>query len=73
YKCLCQIKKIYPEGTSLMRNTIFSKIKDKSYKDNVIKAVQKVCSENGYEFNSIAVAAIENKKVYEIEIIALYK
>lgn len=73
YRCLCQIKKIYPEGTSLMRNTIFSKIKDKSYKDNVIKAVQQVCCENGYEFNSTAVAAIENKKVYEIEIIALYK
>lgn len=73
YRCLCQIKRIYPEGTSLMRNTIFSKIKDKSYKDNVITAVQEVCSENGYEFNSTAIAAIENKKVYEIEIIALYK
>ena len=73
FKCLCQIKRKYETGTSLMKNTMLSKIKDKDIKNNFIKAVSEFSKNDAIDFNSIAVAEITDKPVYEIEIIALYK
>ncbi len=72
-QCLCQIKKKFLNGTSLMRNTIFSKIKAKDQKDTFIKAINQLSKGQVYDFDSVAVTEIIGKPVYEIEIIALYK
>ena len=56
-----------------MKNTMLSKIKDKDIKNNFIKAVSEFSKNDAIDFNSIAVAEITDKPVYEIEIIALYK
>lgn len=73
FKCLCQIKRKYENGTSLMKNTMLSKIKDKNIKNEFIKAVSEFNNNGTIDFNSVAVAEITDKPVYEIEIIALYK
>ena len=73
FKCLCQIQRKYETGTSLMKNTMLSKIKGKDIKNNFINAVSGFNKNNAIDFNSIAVAEITDKPVYEIEIIALYK
>ncbi len=73
FHCLCQVKRIYSKGTQLMKDTMFTKIKDKKTKDNFIKTVSEFKQNNVYTFDSEAVSEISNKPVYEIEIIALYK
>lgn len=73
FSCLCQIKRKYNNGTSLMKNTIFTKIKSKDMKDQFIDSVKKVNDKEFYDFDSVAISEINDKPVYEIEIIALYK
>lgn len=73
YQCLFQVKKKYPNGTTLMKNTLFSKTKNKSDKEAFVSAVNDICKGDSYEFDSSAVFEISNKPVYEVEIIALYK
>lgn len=73
FRCLCQIKRKYEHGTSLMKNTIFTQIKGKEAKDSIIKSIVDYSSKSTITFNSIAESEIENKVVYEVEIIALYK
>ncbi len=71
--CLAQVKKIYPNGTELMKNTIFTKIKDNSAKEQFIDIIKNITDGNFFDFESIAVASIKNKPVYQLEIIALYQ
>lgn len=73
FRCLCQIKRKHEKGTSLMKNTIFSRIKGKEMKDKFIEAVSRFKDNDTIDFNSVAVSEIRDKPVYEIEIIALYK
>jgi hypothetical protein len=72
-KCLAQVKRIFPQGTELMRNTIFTKIKDTDAKEKLIEAVQQLSSGNVFEFEATAISSIKDKPVYELEIIALYQ
>lgn len=71
--CLAQIKRVYPEGTELMKNTIFTKMKDEIIKQNFISSITSVTDGNTFDFEATAVTAIYNKPVYQIEIIALYQ
>lgn len=71
--CLAQVKKIYPDGTELMKNTIFTKIKDNSAKERFIDIIKNITDGNFFDFESIAVSSIKNKPVYQLEIIALYQ
>ncbi len=73
FRCLCQIKRKHDNGTSLMKNTIFTQIKGKEAKDKIINSIVEYCQKSAITFNSIVESEIENKPVFEIEIIALYK
>ena len=72
-KCLAQVKRYYPEGTELMKNTIFSKITDKNAKADFIKSMKQMIQEDVYNFEAVIIPSIENKPVYQLEIIALYQ
>lgn len=71
--CLAQVKRVFPNGTELMKNTIFTKIKDISAKQVLIDAMGKVADKNVFDFEAIAVSSIQGKPVYQLEIIALYQ
>ncbi|MBC8571331.1 DUF6414 family protein [Zongyangia hominis] len=71
--CLAQVKRVFPGGTELMKNTIFTKIKDNTAKQKLIDSVQQIAKGNIFDFEAIAVTSIQNKPVYQLEIIALYQ
>ena len=71
--CLAQIKRIYPDGTELMKNTIFTKIKDKDAKQKLISSMSSFTNGETFDFEATAVASIYGKPVYQLEIIALYQ
>lgn len=71
--CLAQVKRVFPNGTELMKNTIFTKIKDANAKDKLIASMQALASGNVFDFEATAVSAIYGKPVYQLEIIALYQ
>ena len=71
--CLAQIKRIYPDGTELMKNTIFTKIKDKDAKQKLISSMSSFTNGESFDFEATAVASIYGKPVYQLEIIALYQ
>lgn len=71
--CLAQVKRIYPEGTELMKNTIFTKIKDPAAKKDFIEAMSSLADGNIFDFEARAIASIHDKPVYQLEIIALYQ
>ena len=71
--CLAQVKRVFPDGTELMKNTIFTKIKDTVSKDSLITSMQGLTSGNIFDFEATAVSSIKNKPVYQLEIIALYQ
>lgn len=72
-KCLAQVKRIFPDGTELMKNTTFSKIKDISAKEQFISAMSGISNSNIYDFEAVAIPSIQGKPVYQLEIIALYQ
>ena len=71
--CLAQVKRIYPDGTDLMKNTMFTKIKDRASKQSVIDFTNQLCSGEKFDFEATAVSSIEGKPVYQLEIIALFQ
>lgn len=72
--CLAQVKRIYPEGTQLLKNTIFTKLKDAKAKKAFLDSISDLSKqENFVDFESVVVPSIENKPVYQLEIIALYQ
>ena len=71
--CLAQVKRVFPNGTELMKNTIFTKIKDANAKDKVIESMQALTFGDVFDFEASAVSAIHGKPVYQLEIIALYQ
>lgn len=71
--CLAQVKRVFPNGTELMKNTIFTKIKDTAAKDKLITSMQTFISGEIFDFDATAVSAIHGKPVYQLEIIALYQ
>lgn len=72
--CLAQVKRIYPEGTQLLKNTIFTKLKDAKAKKEFLDSISNIANqENFFDFESVVVPAIEDKPVYQLEIIALYQ
>lgn len=72
-KCLAKVKRIFPSGTQLMRNTIFKKFKDPKTKREFIEAIQEFLNSDVYEFEATAITEIVGKPVYQIEIIALFQ
>lgn len=56
-----------------MRNTVFTKIKDHAAKENLASVLSSMIGNNAYDFDAVAVALIDDKPVYQLEIIALYQ
>lgn len=71
--CLAQVKRVFPTGTELMKNTIFTKVKDVAAKEKLISAVSRLVDGNIFDFEATAVPSIKDKPVYQLEIIALYQ
>lgn len=71
--CLAQVKRVFPNGTGLMKNTIFTKVRDVDAKNKLISSIQKLSNTTLFDFEATAVAAIYEKPVYQLEIIALYQ
>lgn len=71
--CFGQIKKIYPNGTNLLKNTTFSRFKSAESKNDFISKIAELSNNDTLELGITAKAEIEGKKVYEVEIISLCK
>lgn len=71
--CLAQVKRVFPTGTELMKNTIFTKIKDQSAKVQLINALSDISNGSFFDFEATAIPSIQDKPVYQLEIIALYQ
>lgn len=71
--CLAQVKRKFDNGTELMKNTIFSKLKDQKSKESLIKKMSEFTQNNVYDFDAVVVPSIKGKPVYQLEIIALYQ
>ena len=71
--CLAQVKRIYPNGTDLMKNTLISKMGDKEAKKALINSMKDVTDDDSVSLESIAMASIDDRPVYQLEIIALYQ
>lgn len=71
--CLAQVKRVFPNGTELMKNTIFTKIQDHSAKEQLIEAISNISNVSVFDFEATAISSIYDKPVYQLEIIALYQ
>lgn len=72
-QCLAQVKRVFPEGSSLMKNTVFTKLKDKESKQALIDALKVMTENSNFDYECEAITEIEGKPVYQLEIIALYQ
>lgn len=70
--CLAQVKRKYEKGTQLLKNTVFSRLKDEEAKKGVIEAVKALANSN-YDYQASVITEIRDKVVYELEVVALYK
>lgn len=71
--CLAQVKRVFPKGTQLMKNTMFTKIKDEVAKQKLIDSITKLVNGDIFDFEATVVSSIKDKPVYQLEIIALYQ
>ena len=71
--CLAQVKRVFPKGTELMKNTTFSKIRNETAKNNAVNAIRQISQGDFFDFEAVAVTEIKDKPVYQLEIIALYQ
>lgn len=71
--CIGQVKRIFEDGTSLMKNTIFSRINDQDTKKAVVDFANSLSLDGFFNFDSVAITEIKNKPVYQIEVLALYQ
>lgn len=71
--CLAQVKRIFPEGTSLMKNTVFTKLTDNMSKQALIDSLKQITEKGSFEYSSEAITEISNKPVYQLEIVALFR
>ena len=71
--CLAQVKRVFPNGTQLMKNTVFSKLRDEQSKTDLFKALEQLTNGNLFEYETTAILEILNKPVYQIEVVALFQ
>lgn len=71
--CLAQVKRVFLDGTELMKNTTFSKFKDKDAKQEFINSIKGLSDNDAFDFEAVIIPSIDNKPVYQLEIIALYQ
>ncbi|MCL2438139.1 MAG: hypothetical protein FWC99_03480 [Coriobacteriia bacterium] len=71
--CLAQVRRLYDNGTQLMKNTVFAKMQDAASKIDLINSINQLTSGGNFEFESEAIPEIVGKPVYQLEIVALYQ
>ncbi len=71
--CLCKIKKVYDQGTELLKNTIFTNLKNDTSKDELIAALTGMSDNDTYNLDCNIKTSIKGKRVYEIQIVSLSK
>lgn len=71
--CLGQVRRVHPDGTGLMRNTVFSKINNDAGKKSLVDGLSALTEGGIYSFDSVVLTEIRGKPVYELEVIALYQ
>lgn len=72
-QCFAQVKRVFPNGAKLMRDTLFAKMKDHESKDKLLQELDKLATEGNYHFQCDVIPEITNKPVYQVEIVALYQ
>lgn len=72
-QCLAQVKRIFPQGTQLMRNTVFARIQDAESKKHFIEALMMLSRGSHFEFETTAIPEIKGIPTYQIETIALFQ
>lgn len=73
FKCLAQVRRIFPEGTRLMKNSILSKLRDQNMVDSIVGPFSDLIKGDMFSPNATVVAEITGTPVYELEIVALYQ
>lgn len=71
--CLAQVKRVFPQGTQLMRDTLFANIVDSDLKEALLSSLRKIEDDGNYQFQCKVIPEITDKPVYQIEVIALYQ
>lgn len=71
--CLGQVRRIYPSGTQLMKNTVFTKMQDPASKKTFVEGMAKLVEGQSFAFDSTAIVEIKDKPVYQLDVIALFQ
>lgn len=71
--CLGQVRRVYPEGTQLMKNTVFSKFDAPDDKEALLDSIASLTEGGQFAYGSVAITEIKSKPVYELEVVALYQ
>ena len=71
-RCLAQVKRIFIDGAPLLRNTMFAKLNNPKAKEEFVKTFERFSDGDVYNFEATVVTQIQNKPVYELELVALY-
>lgn len=71
--CLGQVRRVYPEGTQLMKNTVFSKFGAPVDKKALLDSIASLTEGGQFTYGSVAITEIKGKPVYELEVVALYQ
>lgn len=71
--CLGQVRRIYPNGTQLMKNTVFTKMQDPAAKKALVEAMGKLVEGQSFAFDSTAIVEIADRPVYQLDVIALFQ
>lgn len=71
--CLGQVRRIYPKGTQLMKNTVFTKMQDPAAKKSFIEGMAKLVEGQSFAFDSTAIVEITDRPVYQLDVIALFQ
>lgn len=72
-KCLAQIKNIYHNGTNLLKDNLTSKIKVEDFINPLMTLFNNSQVNDTFNIDCDIVCDIKNKKVYELEIISLFR
>lgn len=74
--CLGQVRRVHSKGAKLLRNTVytkFAKMHGSEASQAIIDSLTSLTSSVGYSFGSDVITEIEEKPVYEMEIVALFQ
>lgn len=72
FKCLAQVRRIFPEGTRLMKNSTLSKLPQGMVND-IVASFSDLLKGDVFSSDATVMPEITGTPVYELEIVALYQ